>query len=254
MSGEQRRSGAPRGAPWSLDLLADLHAGLPDQGTADDLQRQAHDDPEASEILAALDATTTELADLPSLTMPEDVASRIAAALPAESRTGSQAGTTPAAGHVVTLEAAGRRRRVGWSMALLSAAAAILAAVVIASTTLNTTGTDQAAGPSEIPESPPPLVLQGSQVRLDQAQFTEVLRSHQYSSMLSDPAKLGSCLQANGIPNGRPIAAREVTLNGRPAQLLILSAGTIGRFRLLAVDPSCGPGNPATVSDSAFGE
>jgi hypothetical protein len=138
-------------------------------------------------------------------------------------------------------------------MALLTAAAAVLGAVVIASTTLKTTDTDQAAGPSEITESPSPLVLQGSQVRLDQAQFTQVLRSHQYSSTLSDPAKLGSCLQANGIPNGRPIAAREVTLNGRPAQLLILPAGAIGRFRLLAVGPSCGPGNPATVSDSAFG-
>ena len=57
MSGESRRAEAPQGPPWSLDLLADLHAGVLDGPTADELRRQVEADPEAREIMAALDAT-----------------------------------------------------------------------------------------------------------------------------------------------------------------------------------------------------
>ena len=47
--------------------------------------------------------------------------------------------------------------------------------------------------------------------------------------------------------------AREITLDGQRALLLVLPGGEIGQFRLLAVGPECGPGNPATLSDATFG-
>jgi hypothetical protein len=265
MSGEERRMGAPQGPPWSLDLLADLHAGVLDRETADDLSPRVLDDPEAREVLAALDATSTDLAGLPPLTIPDDVASRIDTALEDEVRAWSQAATPPVAPQGVTTgaevvdlaKARRRRRRIGWGAGLLTAAAAVLGIVVIASTTLSTDGSNnQAASPPapvRVPGSPVPLALQGGQVNLDRTQFTEVLKSDQYAHTLADPKKLVSCLQANGVTSGKPMGAREVTLDGRPAQLFILPGGTIGKFRLLTVGPDCGPGSPSTISDTTFG-
>lgn len=247
MNGEQRRSGAPQGPPWSLDLLADLHAEALDADTARELRPLAQRDPAAGAVLAGLDATRRELADLSPLTMPDDVTQRICAALAAEAS--SPAPASEAA--VVDLaQARRRRRRVGWGLAALTAAAAALV-VVIASSTLPRT-TPEATNPPASALSPQPMTFSGSQVRLDRTQLTEALRSRQYAAALSDQRTLQGCLQANGVV-GEPVGARAVTLDGRPAQMLILSTGTIGRFRVLVVGLDCGPGNPATVSDSTFG-
>ena len=59
MSGEQRRPDAPRSGPaWSLDLVAELHAGALDPDTADEVRSRAADDPEARVVLTAFDAAT----------------------------------------------------------------------------------------------------------------------------------------------------------------------------------------------------
>ncbi|MGP4018630.1 hypothetical protein [Saccharopolyspora sp. 5N708] len=258
MSGEQRRTGAPQGPPWSLDLLADLHAGVLDQQTADQLRVQVEDDPEASEILAALDATSSDLAALPPLTIPDDVSARIDAALENEVRAWAQQQGAPAAppatagGQVIDFAAAKQRRRRRYTLgAGLVGVAAAAAAVVFSVLPSTDSGGDQAQS-SATPPAVPPLALQGEQVQLDGEQFAELLKTEQYSSALADPQQLIGCLQANGVNGGKPLGAREITLNGRPAQLLILPGG-LGQFRLLAVGPECGPGNPATISDSTFG-
>lgn len=273
MSGESRRTGAPQGPPWSLDLLADLHAGVLDGPTADELRRQVEADPEAREIMAALDATTTDLADLPPLTVPDDVSARIDAALQDEVRnwTRESAPAQPAqqmptmsapAGNgaqVVDFAAAkARRRRRTTIGAGLVGVAAAAAAVVFA--VLPGTGDDDNTAQPPVPTSTQPgaghsapLALAGDQVSLDGQQFSQVMTSDQYVSTLADPQQLIGCLQANGVRGGKPMGAREITLNGRPAQLLILPGGGLGKFRLLAVGADCGPGNPSTVSDSTFG-
>ncbi|MCI2423586.1 hypothetical protein MOQ72_39895 [Saccharopolyspora sp. K220] len=262
MSGEQRRTGAPQGPPWSLDLLADLHAGVLDQQTADQLRVQVQDDPEAREILAALDATSSDLAALPPLTIPDDVSARIDAALENEVRAWAQqqsdasAPTAPPAaqgGQVIDFAAAKRRRRrrVTLGAGLVGVAAA--AAAVVFSVLPSTQPSSNQAQPGPTIGTAPPLALQGEQVRITGEQLGELLKAEQYSSALADPQRLIGCLQANGINGGKPLGAREITLNGRPAQLLVLPGGGLGKFRLLAVGPECGPGNPATISDSTFG-
>ncbi|WP_190819841.1 anti-sigma factor [Saccharopolyspora pogona] len=269
MSGEQRRTGAPQGPPWSVDLLADLHAGVLDQQTADQLRVQVQDDPEAREILAALDATSADLAALPPLTIPDDVSARIDAALENEVRAWAQqqAATAPPAepvappaeqgGQVIDFAAAKQRRRrrftLGAGLAGVAAAAAAVVFSVLPSNT-DTSGSNQAQPqPAATGGAPAPLALRGEQVTLNGEQFGEIMKSEQYSSALTDPQWLIGCLQANGVNSGKPLGAREITLNGKPAQLLVLQGGAIGKFRLLAVGPECGPGNPAKVSDSTFG-
>ncbi|HEY0638139.1 MAG TPA: hypothetical protein VGD67_10870, partial [Pseudonocardiaceae bacterium] len=67
--------------PLSLELLADLHAGVLDDRFAEEVRAQVAADPQAQATLAALDATTAQLGDLPPITIPDDVAARIDAAL-----------------------------------------------------------------------------------------------------------------------------------------------------------------------------
>ncbi|WP_433870716.1 hypothetical protein [Saccharopolyspora sp. CA-218241] len=259
MSGEERRAGAPQGPPWSQDLLADLHAGALDRDTADALRVQVREDPDARQVLAALEAAEADLAGLradlahpPPLSIPDDVAARIDEALENEVRNWSR----PAAeqgppAEVVDFAAAQRRRRRGITAGagLLGVAAA---AVTVFSLVPTGDDTDRTAAPPPAADGPPPLALAGGQVSLTGAQFADVLGTEQYGA-LADPQRLLGCLQANGVSSGRPMGAREITLDGRPAQLLVLPTGQIGQFRLLAVGPDCGPDNPATLSDTTFG-
>ncbi|MBB5154309.1 hypothetical protein [Saccharopolyspora phatthalungensis] len=268
MSGEHRRTGAPQGPPWSLDLLADLHAGVLDQQTADQLRVQVQDDPEAREILAALDATSSDLAALPPLTIPDDVSARIDAALENEVRAWAEqqgsaappvepARPAPAAeqgGQVIDFTAAKQRRRrritVGTGLVGVAAAAA---AVVFSIMPGDMEPSSHQAHPNATTASPAPLALQGDRVTLSGEQFAEIINSEQYNGALADPKRLIGCLQANGVNGGKPLGARAITLDGQPAQLLILPGGGLGKFRLLAVGPECGPGNPAKISDATFG-
>ena len=290
MSGERRRSEAPQGPPWPPELLAELHAGALAPQEAEELRARAHDDDEARAVLAALDSAGEDLNSLPAPTVPDDVAARLDAALDAEVRamrqhhggTGGQETRTrampaapvaqeaqspvgtptpeaPTAEHdgaeVVDLAAARnrRRRRFGLGAGLLAAAAATTGIVVFTAMPGDQemqAGTQHPPTAQPQPESSPPLALSSSE--LSPPEFQEVFRSDQLGT-LSDPQKLIGCLQANGIDSGKPLAARTVTIDGRPGQMLVLPAGRIGEFRLLTVGPDCGPGNPATISDSTFG-
>ena len=55
MSGGTGRGDTPQGPSWSLGLLADYHAGVLDQQTADALRAEIEADAAAQDVLAALD-------------------------------------------------------------------------------------------------------------------------------------------------------------------------------------------------------
>ncbi|MBA8827718.1 hypothetical protein FHX42_005123 [Saccharopolyspora lacisalsi] len=254
MSGEDRRREAPQGPPWSPELLADFQAGVLDRETADELRPRVRADPEARQILAALEVTGAELADPPPLSIPDDVAVRIDAALREEA-----SARTPrppaeqvdsAAAPVVDIDRARqRRRRRMWGAGLLGGIAAAAAAVIIPTLLVPDDGDLNTAPPPSSGQAP--LALDG-ELSLNGEQFSRVMGTHQYSG-LSDPERLVGCLRANGIGSGNPLGAREIALDGEPAQLFVLTTGELGEFRLLAVRPDCGPGNPATVSDTTYG-
>ena len=265
MNGEDRRPGAPQDRPWSLELLADLHAGALDQAESDDLLVRARQDPRSGAVLDALDSTTAELGDLPSPQLPADVAARLDSALDDEVRAHFRpvSPARPAEGHpeepseepfgrapaaVTDMHRRRRRRRGGLGAAIVTAAAAATGIFVLSSPSLDS---PQQAAPPPSSGSHGSLALEGQQVALTSSQFSQVLRSDQYGP-LADQRKLAGCLQANGV-SGKPMGARHITLNGRPAQLLVLPTGNIGQFRLLAVGPECSRDDPATVSSTTFG-
>lgn len=243
------------GQPWSVDLLADLHADGADRSRLD---------ADALAVLAALDATQAELAQLPPMRMPDDVAARIDAALAAESAArgsagGSQAAAPPVAPVVDLAEARRRRnRRLGVAGGLLIAAAAAVGVVVVTLPGGTTGGTPQAVplpttGQSSIqtdPQNTGPLTLRHEDLP---AAGTKVIGSKDYGP-LTDPAKLSACLVANGIDGAtKPLYGRQASIDNRPAEMLLLSTGKQVRFRLLVVGADCAAGNPATIADSVIG-
>ncbi|WP_019856146.1 hypothetical protein [Actinopolyspora mortivallis] len=269
MSGEELSAGTPRDPDWSPDVLAELHAGALDEETAGGLRPVAEEDPRARAVLTALERTRQELAACPDVEIPGDVATRVEDALAAEPLpTGggeSPAGEANAAssGEVTSLaRARGRRRGRGLVLGagLAAAAAAVLGVLLVTqypgpereSHQAEQPPSEDGGGTSSASEGP--LALTGERVELDGKQFGEVLSSEEYVDSLLAPESLRACLRANGVTTGTPLGAEEIVFNGRRAQLLVLPTGEVGTFRLLAVGPECGPGNPATLSDTIVGD
>src|SRR5262249_2163813 len=132
------RSGGPAGPPWSVDLLADLHAGALDSDLSARLWPQVNADPEARAVIEALDTVKVELGQLGHAQvepMPAHFAARLDAALAAEAQRRAapqRAPVAPPVAPVVDLAAARRRRNrtLAWGAGVLATAAAAVAVVV----------------------------------------------------------------------------------------------------------------------------
>lgn len=261
MTGIDRRGDTPMGPPWPLDVLADLHAGVLDDAAV--LLPRARQDPDASAVLDALDATRAELsglADRPAPPMPERFAARLDAAIAAETRAMFPAPRQPAAPEqvapVVDMAAARKRRnqRLGWGVGTLVAAAAVAAVAIIAiphghqpiggvAAPPPTTGVGTPAGGAQ--------ALTGRQ--LNTATAIAAIGRTDYGP-LADPARRSACLAANGQdPNRTPAGAMQVTLDGKPGTLLVLTTGRTAQFRLLVVGPDCAAGHPDQLADAVIG-
>ncbi|MBW4719458.1 anti-sigma factor family protein [Saccharothrix obliqua] len=235
MTGNVRRSGPP----WSVDLLADLHAGVLDPRDEAELRAAVAHDADAQAVLRALDATVEELHNLPPIPMPRHVAERIDAALAAEAR--------PLA-PVVDLTARRRRKQLGWGAGLL-AAAAVAVGVVVVSTQGNTAAptSDQQALPTTKADTPvthQPLAVKGNDFG---PVFGDVLKAQNYGP-LENQDKLAGCLQGANIVSTKPLGVSPITLDGRDAVMAVLPGGKPGAFQIVVLDPdTCGPDNPNGV-------
>ncbi|HEX3591665.1 MAG TPA: hypothetical protein VHV74_18755 [Pseudonocardiaceae bacterium] len=256
MTGIDRRGDTPMGPPWPVDVLAELHAGVFGAAVSDDLWPRVRHDADAVAVLDALDATRAELAGLATAAppMPAALATRLDAAIAGEARTRFTAHpqippqpapqAVPAPAPVADLAAARKRRnqRLGWAGGLLVAAAAV-AVVVLAIP----------RGGSTVPgvAAPPPHQL--SSGRLGTATLSAALGHTDYGP-LSDTARRSACLSANGQdPNQPPAGALQVTLDGKPGTLLVLTTGRAAQYRLLVVGPDCAAGHPDALANTVVG-
>lgn len=243
MTGNVRRSGPP----WSVDLLADLHAGVLDPQTEAELRAAVAHDPEAQEVLAALDATVADLRDLPPIPMPREVADRIDAALAEEFR---RTGGRPAAGPVapvVDLAARRRKKQLGWGAGLLAAAAVAVGVVVVTTQGSPTSNPgDNVAQPTSdnTPVTQRPLAVKGNDFG---PVFGDVLKAQNYGP-LENQDKLAGCLQGANIASAKPLGVSPITLDDKAAVMAILPGGKPGAFKIVVLDPdTCGPDNPNGV-------
>ncbi|MEU7526523.1 hypothetical protein AB0A74_12370 [Saccharothrix sp. NPDC042600] len=242
MTGNVRRSGPP----WSVDLLADLHAGVLDPQTEAELRAAVAHDPEAQDVLAALDATVADLRDLPPIPMPREVADRIDAALAEEFR---RAGASPArpVAPVVDLAARRRKKQLGWGAGLLAAAAVAVGVVVVGTQGSPTSKPgDNVAGPTSAntPVTQRPLAVKGNDFG---PVFGDVLKAQNYGP-LENQDKLAGCLRGANIASAKPLGVSPITLDDRAAVMAILPGGKPGAFKIVVLDPdTCGPDNPNGV-------
>ncbi|MFD2417997.1 hypothetical protein [Amycolatopsis pigmentata] len=248
---DESRGVEAAGPPWSVDLLADLHSGVLDDGEATRLRVRVEADPEAQAILEALDATAADLAAWGSASappLPDAVAARIDAALVHEAQ--EMFGTAP----VVDIAMARRRRnrRLGWLSGAVAVAAATVAAVVILVPKGTTTGGNPVA------EAPPqagqaaPLAVRGDHPEAAVGHLSTGVKDY---GPLGGPERLSSCLQAAGLAaNANPIGVSPGTVDGRQAVLVLLTTGWLAEFRLIAFTPSCGQGGSGVLLDKVVGK
>ncbi|MGW5051241.1 hypothetical protein [Actinokineospora sp. NPDC004072] len=236
MTDKIRGSIGPDGPPWSVDLLADLHAGVLEPRRAADIGARAGADPEARAVLAALDAVRAGLGALreaPAPPMPEQFAARLDAALAEEARRAFAAPQTPPGGAPVVDLAAARRKRgrmAAWGVGVLTAAAAAVA-VTFAALPTNTPGTGVAA--------PTTTAGGGATAAPPLAVAPEDIGAFDYGP-LGDEAGLDRCLDANGIdPKTELLGVRPVTVEGRSGVMAIMLGDKPAQFRVLVVTADC---------------
>lgn len=252
---DNTRSGPP-GPPWSVDVLADLHAGTLDADVSARLWPQVNADPEARAVIEALDVVKVELGQLRGAApepMPDRFAARLDAAIEAEAAHRSGAGTTiprqqqprPAAPVVDLAEARNRRNRrlTAWGAGVLTAAAAAVAVGFVVFPGAQTDG-------SAVPQARAPL-----SVDMDNpsAAINSVRNERDYGP-LENERRLNDCVRANGVDpdTDQVVGVREVTMDGKPGVYILLTTGTSSQFRLLIVGPDCGPGQPSTLQNTVF--
>jgi len=256
MTDESRGIGGTVGPPWSVDVLADLHAGVLEDHEAAELWPRVNADPQALSIIEALESTTADLALLtagPVEPMPAHFAARLDAALANEA--GLQRGE-PAVAPVVSLDAARKRRnkRLGWGTGVLAVAAAAVAAVAIALPTSQQGGDSSVAAPSASSDQAGLGDPVGSDGSGAEALVGKSMGVRDFGP-LGTEARLDACLSAAGLdPQIRPAGVRPVAIDGKTGVLVILTTGKLAQYRIVAFGPDCGPGNPSVLFDKVIGQ
>lgn len=230
-----------RGKGWvqmlDHELLADLHAGVLPVDEATRLWPLALADPESAALLAALDATTADLAPLAGAVepMPELVAARLQRALAAEP-TRTQPTTRPTT-----------RRGRRFSVLGATAAAAVVAGI----------GVFSVGQLADQPSDSSPRAGGGGTVSSTAEQPLEVsagpptrdlvltARGTPLQGRLTDEKVRTDCLQANGYALGTPVlGARQVKVGDRIGTLLVIPGGRAPLIIALVVGDRCSAANP----------
>jgi hypothetical protein len=223
--------------PYSLDLIADLHAGVYPADLADALRQKVLADPASTTIWNALDATTSELAAVPIIDdeLPAFAKEKLDQTLHAilENRAEPE--------HTVVTPL--RRRRPGRVLTAVAAAAAAVAGIAVATTFAfgDRSAPPPAAQPVSTIAAPSDATLLSALGRSDTAVFP-------------DAARRDRCLAANDVPPTIPVlGTASIETGGGPAVVILLSTGTAGQFEALVVGTDCDTTRPATLSRTVIG-
>lgn len=220
--------------PLTVELLADLQAGLLDDEAAARVRRRVREDPEAAGILRALNQVRSAVAaagaDSTSVQeAPRAVVARV-----------SMAPRSSGAAH-----SARPPIRSGRVIAGIAGLCALVAAIALGTLALlnappSTPGTPATAEHITVPE---PAAGPTAAIPLSQAQILELLnQSPNYGAhgALEDPSRRASCLRGLGYPPTTPVlGARPIEVNSRPAVLLVLPGDAPKDVAVFAVALNC---------------
>ncbi|OBI48907.1 hypothetical protein [Mycobacterium sp. E796] len=227
--------------PLTVELLADLQAGLLDDDAAARVRKRVREDPEAQDMLHALNRVRCDVATLgadpaSAPEVPLEVTARISAALRSADQTGVAHAARPHLGPA----------RV---VAGLLGVSAVLAAVGVGTVALISAPEPVPSTPATAEHitvsTPPPTIP------LSQPEILGLLHRSPDYGPLADPGLRASCLSGLGYPaSTQVLGARPVDINARPGVLLVLPGDTPENLAVFAVAPNCSAADTGLLANT----
>jgi hypothetical protein len=230
--------------PLTLELLADLQAGLLDDDAAAALRERIRTDRDAAEMLAALDRVRRDLADLgadsaSASDVPAEVTARIGTALQAAPPHRPPRQPAHSVRHTARWQAIGLVAGVG---------AAIVGALLGGVMLTREPAPTRPAGPTaeRITVSRP-----SADLPLSDPQIVGLLSHSPDYGTLADPQRRASCLSGLGYSAATAVlGAQPVDMHGRPAVLMLLPADTPRTVLVLVVEPGCNSAHTGLLANT----
>ncbi len=235
--------------PLTVELLADLQAGVLDDEAAARVRRQVRADPRAANVLAALNRVRRDVAAAgtdPAPDPPPQAAARISAAL-------RSADPPPAGAAGQATHSARPHLRPARTLAAVAGLCAALAAIGFGTVALLHAPEPAPSTPGDIEHitvSTPPM-----EIPLSPDEILGLLdRAPDFgpsSGTLSDPARRASCLTGLGYPAATPVlGARPVEINARPGIVLVIAGDSPHVLAVYAVSPNCSAADTGLLANT----
>lgn len=242
---DDRRAGPD--PPLTVELLADLQAGILDDEAAARVRSQVRADPHAADVLDALNRVRREVAAVGTdpgapPDPPAKVTRRVSAALRA-----AEPASTDANGPVD--HSARPHLRPARTIAAAAGVCAALAAIgfgTVALLHVPEPAPDTPGDVQHITVSTPPM-----EIPLSQNEILGLLgRSPDYGT-LNDPARRASCLTGLGYPaSTQVLGARPVEINARPGIVLVIPGDSPHVLAVFAVSPNCSAADTGLLANT----
>lgn len=232
--------------PLTVQALADLQAGLLDDGAAAQLREKVRTDPHTRQAMDALNRVRSDVAALGGdASLAPDVAPQVIDGVAAALRAERPDATSRKPAHTVRPGAFPRPARVAAALAGLAATAA---AIWLGTSALMTAPAPIPSRPTtaeHITVSRPPTTIP-----LSDQQILALLDQQPDFGPFADPQRRTSCLAGLGYPSdAQVLGAHQVEINGRPAVVLVLPGDTPDTLAALAVAPTCSSVNTGLLAD-----
>lgn len=228
--------------PLTVELLADLQAGLLDDESAARVRQRVRDNPEAEKILRALNRARSDVATLsaePAPDVPPEVTARISAALES-----AEAGRPVAHSARPQVRPARVIAGVAGVGALLAAVGVGTAALINAPEPAPSTGVTA----EHITVSTPPMAIP-----LSPDEIRGLLTRAPDYGPLADPARRASCLTGLGYPaSTQVLGARPVEVNARPGVVLVVAGDAPRSLAVYAVALNCNAADTGLLANTTI--
>lgn len=235
--------------PLSVEVLADLQAGLLADGDAARVRRRVRADPSARQALRALNQVRRDVAELGA-----DAASAPDAPPPvvADIQAALRSADAPVSGSPARGRAA-HSTRPGFPPARVVAAVAGVAAALVA---IGLGTAALVAAPAPTPSAPTTaqhitVSARPTVIPLSIAQILGLLDRRPDYGPLSDATRRSSCLSGLGYPvSTQVLGAQPIEINGRPGVLLVLPGDMPDVLAVVAVGPNCSSADTGQLTDT----
>lgn len=233
--------------PLTVELLADLQAGILDDEAAARVRSQVRADPHAADLLGALNRVRRDVAAVGAdpgapPDPPPQVTGRISAALRSAEPVSS--GATGPADH-----SARPHLRPTRTVAAAAGVCAVLAAIGFGTVALlhaPQPAPDTPGDVEHITVSTPPM-----EIPLSQPDILGLLDRTPDFGALSDPARRASCLSGLGYPaSTKVLGARPVEINARPGIVLVIPGDSPHILAVFAVSPNCSAADTGLLANT----